>query len=182
MRIVGGSARGRVLKAPSDDTRTRPTADRVRQTLFNVLGQVLPEIEVLDLYAGTGALALEALSRRAATALLVDSDREAQGLCRENAAALGLFDRVEVWPMPADRAIDKLLAEARRFDLIFADPPYGAKVAASLCGKVGALLAPEGRFCVEHDKREEAPEQVAGLSRIDQRLFGDTAVSIYAPE
>jgi 16S rRNA (guanine966-N2)-methyltransferase len=182
MRIVAGSARGRPLQGPKKADRIRPTADRVRESLFNVLGQWMDGMAVLDLYAGTGALALEALSRRAASALLVDSDREAQGLCRENAEALGLAGRVEVWPMPADRAIDKLVAEARRFDLIFADPPYGAKVAASLAGKVGALLAPEGRFCVEHDKREEAPERVAGVCRIDQRLFGDTAVSIYAPE
>ena len=131
MRILSGSARGRPLKGPKGPG-IRPTADRVRETLFNVLGQYLEGGEVLDLFAGTGALALEALSRGAARAVLVDSGREALGLIRENAAALGFAERCEVLPSDALRALEHLGREGRRFALVFADPPYAQKVIADL--------------------------------------------------
>src|SRR5438132_1215848 len=124
MRIVAGSARGRPLKGPKSAEVIRPTADRVRETLFNVLGQWLEGQSVLDLYAGTGALALEALSRGAAKAVLVDRDREAQALIRANAESLGFEGRVELLAMPVERAFAALAG--RRFELVFADPPYAA--------------------------------------------------------
>ena len=175
MRIVAGSARGRPLKGPKKADRIRPTADRVRETIFNVLGQWLDGLTVLDLYAGTGALALEALSRGAKSAALVDSDREAQALIRENARTLGF--EVELLAMPVERALASL--RGRAFDLVFADPPYAASAVAKLLEAVPAVLAPGGRFCVEHDKREAAPEKAGALTRADQRRFGDTVVSIY---
>lgn len=180
MRIVAGSARGRALAGPRPgSSHIRPTADRVRETLFNVLGQWLEGQAVLDLYAGTGALALEALSRGAARAVLVDQDREAVALCRGNARSLGFEPQVEVLAQPVERAVKLLAQRGERFDLIFADPPYAARQVESVLEQVVGLLAAEGTLVVEHDRREPAPEEQGGLRRVDQRRFGDTLVSLY---
>ena len=181
MRIVAGSAKGRPLKGPKGQGTIRPTADRVRETLFNILGQWTYGLRVLDLYAGTGALGLEAVSRGAAGAVLVDRDREAVALCRENAQALGLADRVEVRFQPVERALSELGKLARPFDLVFADPPYAARVVETVLDGVRAngLLSEEGTLIVEHDRREPAPEVHAGFARVDQRRFGDTLCSFY---
>lgn len=182
MRIVAGTARGRALQGPKATSRhIRPTADRVRETLFNVLGQFLDGQGVLDLFAGTGALALEALSRGAGRAVLVDSDREAQGLVRENARALGFADRAELVALPVQRALEQLGKRGERFELVFADPPYAARVVEdTLAGLAAAgVVVPGGVVMVEHDKREDAPAAHAGFERWDQRRFGDTVASFY---
>jgi 16S rRNA (guanine(966)-N(2))-methyltransferase RsmD len=159
----------------------RPTADRVRETLFNILGQWMDGLKVLDLYAGTGALALEAISRGAERAVLVDQDREAVQLCRDNAGGLGFADRVEILNQPVARAAEQLNRASRSFDLVFADPPYAALVVPQILELVtkNGLLAEGGTLVIEHDKREEAPETFESLARLDQRRFGDTLVSIY---
>ncbi|MCY1014241.1 16S rRNA (guanine(966)-N(2))-methyltransferase RsmD [Pyxidicoccus sp. MSG2] len=182
MRIVAGTAKGRALAGPKPTSmHIRPTADRVRETIFNMLGQFLDGQAVLDLYAGTGALGLEAVSRGAGRAVLVDQDREAQALCRENTDHLGFTSQVELLAQPASRALETLKKRGERFELIFADPPYAARVVETvLDGVVGAgVLAPAGMVVVEHDKREAAPEAHGGLTREDQRRFGDTLVSFY---
>jgi 16S rRNA (guanine(966)-N(2))-methyltransferase RsmD len=180
VRIVAGSAKGRTLLTPRSDRVTRPTADRVRETLFNVLGQTLEPVAVLDLYAGTGALALEALSRGAASAVLVDQDREASGLCRQNAASLGFQDRVRVLPVPVARALKTLEGEGARFPLVFADPPYALEVLVPTLEALSQGLVPSGGLViVEHGKREDAPAQVGSFTREDQRRFGDTLMSLY---
>jgi 16S rRNA (guanine966-N2)-methyltransferase len=180
VRIVAGSARGRALKGPRSAS-IRPTADRVRESLFNVLGQWMEGQSVLDLYAGTGALALEALSRGAVRAVMVDQDREAVALCRENAAALGFTAQVQVMAMPVARAVEQLAARGERFELVFADPPYAALAAAGVLELVSqrGLLAPEGTLVIEHDRREVAPERHGALARVDERKFGDTRLSLF---
>jgi len=175
MRIVAGSARGRPLKGPRSD-KVRPTADRVRESIFNILGQWLDGQRVLDLYAGTGALGLEALSRGAAEAVLVDVD---PSLAQENARSLGFEPQVTLMRMPADRALDQLQREGRRFDLVFSDPPYAAEVTARTLAKAEPLLLPGGACVMEHDKREDVPEAVGRLSRVDVRAFGDTRVAFF---
>jgi len=181
VRIVAGSARGRPLKGPKDARVIRPTADRVRETLFNVLGQWMDGLAVLDLYAGTGALGLEALSRGAARLVMVDRDREAQGLCRENAAALGFTDKARLLARPVDEALGQLAADGERFEVIFADPPYAARAAAELLEQLGRhpVCAAGGLVVVEHDRREDAPDSGAGFVREDARRFGDTVVTFY---
>jgi 16S rRNA (guanine966-N2)-methyltransferase len=182
MRIVAGTAKGRALTGPKPTSKhIRPTADRVRETLFNVLGQWLEGQAVLDLYAGTGALGLESVSRGAAKAVLVDSDREALALCRANTDALGFTSQVEVLAQPVDRALETLGRRGDRFDLVFADPPYAARVVEPVLEGMAkhGLLAPEGTVVIEHDKREAAPEAHAGFARVDQRRFGDTLVSFF---
>jgi len=181
VRIVAGSARGRPLKGPRDARVIRPTADRVRETVFNMLGQWMDGLAVLDLYAGTGALGLEALSRGAARLVMVDRDGEAQGLCRDNAATLGFADKARLLARPVDEALGALHAEGERFDVIFADPPYAARAVADLLDQLGRhpVCTPGGLVVVEHDRREEAPGSGAGFTREDGRRFGDTVVTFY---
>jgi 16S rRNA (guanine966-N2)-methyltransferase len=179
VRIVAGTARGRPLFAPRSAAKIRPTADRVRETVFNVLGPWLEGQSVLDLFAGTGALAMESLSRGAVRAVMVDRDREAVDLCRRNAERLGFLERAEVMVMPVARAVQTLTAGSARFDIVFADPPYAAQALVATGEAAAPLLVAGGVFCVEHDRREAAPERVGPLARVDQRRFGDTLVTLY---
>lgn len=180
MRIVAGTHRGRPLVGPKGPG-LRPTADRVRESLFNLLGQFFEGGEVLDLYAGTGALAFEALSRGMSRAVLVDPGAESARLVTENARALGMEGRIELMRMPVSRAVPRLAAEGRRFALVLADPPYSEEVASEVARAVdeGGLLADDGTLVVEHGRREVPPDTVAGLQRVDSRRFGDTVVSLY---
>ena len=178
MRIVGGSRRGRQLLPPRS-AATRPTSDRVRESLFNVLGQRLAGGDVLDLYAGTGALGLEALSRGAERALLVDEAPEAAELCRRNAETLGFDSQASVLRVRVERAVERLEREGRRFSLAFADPPYAARVGSWVVGAVGVLLTEGATLAVEHDRREVLPQAAGALLRVDERRFGDTVLSFY---
>jgi 16S rRNA (guanine966-N2)-methyltransferase len=178
MRIVAGTAKGRTLLGPKGPD-IRPTSDRARETLFNIIGPWL-EGEVLDLYAGTGALGLEALSRGASRAVLVDSGREAQQLIERNRTALGFADQSEVLALPADRALDRLEARGDRFAFIFADPPYAALAQGWLVGRLAAspLLALGALLMVETDKREAASD-VPALPLVDERELGDTRLRFF---
>ena len=150
----------------------------MREGLFNVLGQRFSGERVLDLYAGSGALALEALSRGAAEAVLVERDREAASVCERNARTLGYGERIELLRGELKAVLPRL--EGRRFDLVFVDPPYadGPVLALELVDRQG-LLADGGVVIAEHDKRIEPPETVGALARRDLRRFGDTAISFY---
>jgi 16S rRNA (guanine966-N2)-methyltransferase len=185
MRITGGTLRSRALKAPKGQA-TRPTTDRVREALFGILTSAgaLEGARVLDLYAGTGALALEALSRGASTAVLVESAREALTALRANVTALGLEDRARVVAGDVAKAIRRL-PDAGPFDLVFADPPWamvdeghGAAVLSALARSAG--IATDGRVVLEHSART-APFDVDGLVRLETRKYGDTALTFYKP-
>lgn len=178
MRIVGGEARGRRLKAP-EGQGTRPTADRVRETIFNILGQRLDGVDlVLDLYAGSGALSLEALSRGASRAVMVEKDRGAAAVCKENAESLGYGGRVEIRRGDALKEIGAL--HGRRFDLVFLDPPYvdSPDPILEILGR-GESLAVDATVVLEHDKRISPRERYGVLVRTDSRRFGDTVVSFF---
>lgn len=176
VRIIGGLLGGRRLRAPRG-AATRPTADRVKESLFNILGDV-GGARVLDLFSGTGALALEALSRGAAAAVLVDSAEAAVRCARDNAAALGLEDRVRVLRAEVGPALARLRDE--RFDLVFLDPPYAAGLAAQALAALSPLLLPDARVIVEHDRRTAPADDIGLLHREDRRRYGDTEVSFYA--
>ena len=182
MRIVAGTAKGRALAGPKPTSKhIRPTADRVRETIFNVLGQWLEGQAVLDLYAGTGALGLEALSRGAKKAVLVDSDREALALCRTNTDTLGFATQVEILSQPVERSLGTLGRRGDKFELVFADPPYAARVVETVLESLAhhKVVAPGGTVVIEHDKREQAPQAHVGFEQVDQRRFGDTLVTLF---
>jgi 16S rRNA (guanine966-N2)-methyltransferase len=159
---------------------TRPTADRVRQSLFDALGQRMDGLSVLDLYAGTGALGLEAVSRGAARAVLIESDARACAAIHHNVAMLRYEDRCQVLRAELPAALRDLGRE--RFDLVFSDPPYAVRAAQ---GTLDALIAsgvlrPAARVVLEMDRREPSPAPPAGLRLADDRRYGDTRVRIYA--
>ena len=178
MRIVGGSARGRPLHALGG-LHTRPTSDRVRQSVFDLLGQRCDGLRVLDLYAGTGALALEALSRGAAHATLVESAAAAAKAIERNAAELGFADRATLIRGEVARALPGL---STAFDLVFADPPYALQAAQPTLDALArlSLVAPGGRVVLEHGRREQAPSPPSGFALLDERRYGDTCITIVA--
>ena len=179
MRIVGGEARGRTLKAVPGEA-TRPTADRVRQSLFDLLGQRCDGLAVLDLYAGTGALALEALSRGAARAVLVESAQAAALVIEENIKALRFELRARLLRQDVTRALEALARRGERFDLVFSDPPYALRAAQATLDAVvrHGLLAPGGRLVLESAKAEPEPTPPEGFAIDDQRSYGDTAITV----
>jgi 16S rRNA (guanine966-N2)-methyltransferase len=178
MRVIAGLFGGRRLTAPRG-LSTRPTSDRVREALFSALGEV-HGARVLDLWAGTGALGIEALSRGAAHATFVENARPALTALRDNLASLGLEEVTRVVGQPVERALRGLARPGEPpFDLVFADPPYA--VVGAVPTAIAALagdLAPEARIVVEHAARDAAP-QLAGFRARPSRVYGDTAVSLY---
>ncbi len=174
MRIVGGTWSGRPLAAPRGDA-TRPTSDRVREALFNILGD-LDGAAVLDVCAGTGAIGLEALSRGAASAVAVEHDRHALKALRANAEALGA--PLEVIARDLRQALPAL---ERRFHLVFCDPPWAQApvIGAQVLDAARRLLVPGGVAILEHAARTPALDAPAGLALRETRRYGDTALSFY---
>jgi 16S rRNA (guanine(966)-N(2))-methyltransferase RsmD len=183
LRIIAGSLKGRPL-APVKG-RMRPTAAKVREAVFNILGPAVLEARVLDLFAGTGALGIEALSRGAREAVLVEEDALVLRVLRRNLETLNLADRTKVLPLPVLKALKKLTAQGEKFDLAFLDPPYGGGVAAATLAALaaGELLLSGAWAVVEHSRRETLPESCGNLSLRELRRYGDTQVAFYlAPE
>jgi len=178
MRILAGEARGRPLRTPAGRA-TRPTSARMREALFARCQGQLPGARVLDLFAGTGSLGLEALSRGAAHATFVEVAEPASRLLNDNVRQLGFAAQSRVLRLPVARALHRLAGD--RFDLVVLDPPYGqgeigpALQQLSLLG----LLAPGATVMAVHGAREEAPPPPTGLFLVDTRRFGDSAVTRY---
>jgi 16S rRNA (guanine966-N2)-methyltransferase len=178
MRIVAGVARGRPLAAPRG-AATRPTSDKVRAAVFNVLGQFFEGGAVLDLYAGTGAMALEALSRGCERAVCVEKDRAAADVLARNAERCGFAGRVEIRREPVEAALQRLAPG--RFALAFVDPPYAIGPEAALAA-LPPLLAPGALAVAEHDARRPPADRYGALLVTDRREYGDTGISIYRLE
>jgi len=179
MRVIAGELGGRRLHAPRG-LATRPTSDRVREALFSVLGD-LHGARVLDLYAGTGALGIEALSRGAAHVDFVDSDRSARMTLEENLAALGANDRAHVWALGLPHGLRRLTASLTAADLVLVDPPYGGEDARAVLRELGGAgaLKPGAKVVLERHQKDEVPEAVGMLSRVRERRYGETVVDLY---
>ena len=175
-RVIAGRFGGRRLQAPPGDA-TRPTADRVREALFSILGARVEGAGVLDLFAGSGALGLEALSRGAGRATFVDSSPAALKALRANLAALGA--NAEVVRADALRWLGAASAGARQYDLVFLDPPYrrAEALGATLSELLPAVLAPGALVVAESDRR--SPLELT-MPAIDERRYGDTLIRIHA--
>jgi 16S rRNA (guanine966-N2)-methyltransferase len=179
MRIIAGAFKGRRL-APVKG-RIRPTSAKVREAVFSILGPEVGGLRVLDLFAGTGALGIEALSRGAAAAVFVEDHPESLKVLRRNLEAMGLVARTTVWALPVRAALQKLAGRGECFGLAFLDPPYGGPEAVAALNALAELplLAPGARVVVEHGRRESLPETCGGLMRLMLRRYGDTQVAFY---
>lgn len=177
MRIIAGTARGRKLLPPLG-REIRPTADRVREALFNILMQRIEGSRFLDLFAGTGANGIEALSRGAAQAVFVEASPEGYQCIRSNLISTGLNMGGLVLKHRLPEEMDRIPGD---YDIIFADPPYAGTDYGVLLAAIGErrLLRPEGILCLEHRRNVTVPDEVGALQCMRSRRYGDTALSQY---
>ena len=181
MRIVGGEFRGRALAAPKSND-IRPTIDRTRESLFNIIGHVYPEAlqqtRVIDLFAGTGAVGMEALSRGCKSALFVENSVEGRGLLWENIDALALHGRARILRRDATKLGE--VGTIEPFHLLFADPPYGKGLgeAALQAAHVGGWLE-NGALAILEERADVAPEVHGAYKPLEQRMFGDTRMHFF---
>lgn len=176
VRIMGGELRGRGLAVPPG---ARPTEGRVREALFSMWRDRLDGARVLDLFAGSGAVGLEALGRGALAAVAIDSDLRAVKTIEGNADHVGL-KALEIRRLTLPAGLARLVeTSATLFDLVFADPPYGFAAYEDLLQGAAPLLAPDGEMAVEHSSRRELPVEIGPLTRVDVRRYGESAISFY---
>jgi 16S rRNA (guanine(966)-N(2))-methyltransferase RsmD len=179
MRVIAGTLRGRRLKTP-DWEGLRPTSDKLRETLFNVLAPRLAGARVLDAYAGTGAAGIEALSRGAAAVTFVERDRRAQALIAANLAHCRIETGYTIVPAAAARAAAALREDPafEPFDIVLLDPPYSEPPETALAG-IDSLVAAHGIVVLEHARRTAAPIASGSLERVRELQSGDSALSFY---
>lgn len=181
MRVIAGKYRSRTLRSLKGQA-LRPTSDRLRETLFNVLGPTVSGSTFVDLYAGTGAVGIEAISRGARHAIFAEQHAPAAALIRKNLESLGIGCEAEVLSMNATRAIERLEAKKIHAQFIFLDPPYAAdleyETALDALGE-SPLLAPDGRVIVEHLRKRALPERVGNLELARVLEQGDAALGFY---
>ena len=188
MRVIAGSLKGRRLKTPWWDG-LRPTSDKLRETLFNILAPRIAGARVLDGYAGTGALGIEAFSRGAAWITLIDDDRRAQMLIAENLARCGIENSYAIIRAKVARALDSLHNQPafEPFEIVLLDPPYARRSASrnggddleAILTAAGRVLAPAGVVVLERARRDPAPEAAGRLRHSRTVVSGDSALSFY---
>ena len=182
MRIISGTSKGRKLATPKSQS-IRPTSDRVKESIFNILGEEVEGKLVLDLFAGTGNLGIEALSRGAKKAIFVEKGRKALQLIQRNITQIGLEGRVEIIPRDANRAIGILKGKGEIFDLIFMDPPYEKGLVKRTLIKLNShpIYHMDSILIMEHDRREPLPALLEGWNLVRERRLGDTVISFLTP-
>jgi 16S rRNA (guanine(966)-N(2))-methyltransferase RsmD len=175
MRIIAGALKGRKLQSP-DWPGLRPTSDRLRETLFNVLAPRIEGARFLDGFAGTGAVGLEALSREAAHVTFVDHDRRALKLLEANLARCGVHNRYAIIRAGFRRAVTELVEPV---DIVFLDPPYGASELIQALETAAPLVTGDALLIIEHARRDTSPAQAAGLRRTRELRQGDSVLSFF---
>ena len=176
MRITGGTGRGRTLRVPAGE-HVRPTSDKVKQALFNILGARLDGAAFLDLFAGTGGIGIEALSRGASRAVFIDDSRKSLDAVRHNIGQAGFGSSAQVIASKAESFIRKT---EDRFDIVFLDPPYTQEIVPLLELIAGSsLLAPDAVIVAEHFKKQPSPERAGALTRYREAVYGDTVLAFY---
>ena len=180
MRVIAGTARGRKLVAPHG-LNTRPTPGRVREALFSIIAAHLHGAQVLDLFAGTGALGIEALSRGAAHATFVERDRRALAALQKNCEVFG--SRVSLMAQPVNAALAQLQKRNARYDIVFMDPPYAMNLGGPTLAilAAGAFLDAAGVVVCEHSGSAPPPQAPSGWELLRGRAFGDVAIALYGP-
>ncbi|WP_394355733.1 16S rRNA (guanine(966)-N(2))-methyltransferase RsmD [Caldicoprobacter guelmensis] len=182
LRIIAGRWKGRRLLAVKG-MHTRPTSDRVKEAIFNILQRCIEGANVLDLFAGTGNLGLEALSRGCARVVFVEKDPRAVDVLNKNRASLGCTEQTAVIRDDVFHAIKRLSCQ-ERFDIIFADPPYGKGLETPLLNAIAEndVLCQDGVVILEHSSRDPQPDRVGNLVKLQDRRYGNTEISFYKKE
>lgn len=182
LRVIAGRWKGRRLLA-AKGMNTRPTADMVKEAIFNILQQRIAGSSVLDLFAGTGNLGLEALSRGCSRVVFVEKDARAVDVLNKNRANLGCLEQTTVMRYDVFHAI-KCLSGKERFDIIFADPPYSKGLEVPLLNAIADsdILHEDGIVVLEHSSRDHQPDRVGNLVKLQDRHYGDTVISFYKKE
>ncbi|MFA5073472.1 MAG: 16S rRNA (guanine(966)-N(2))-methyltransferase RsmD [Nitrospirota bacterium] len=176
MRITGGTGKGRQLNVPKG-LRVRPTSDKVKQALFNILGERILKADFLDLYAGAGGIGLEALSRGADSVTFVDASHSSLQAIQQNIEQLGFGDQVHVVSSKAESFLKK---SAGTYDIVFLDPPYTDEITPLLVLiEQGTLMKSDAVVIAEHFKKKQTPEFVGHLMRYRQAVYGDTVLTFY---
>lgn len=180
MRVITGTAKGRKLKAPKG-METRPTTDRTKESLFNIIGLKAQDAYILDLFAGTGAIGIEALSRGAEKAVFVEHNSQAVKIINDNLTLTRLAEKAEILTMDSFRALERLAAANRPFDIIFIDPPYLKDLEKKALKIIDhhKLLTSEGVVITESSKRDQMPEKIETLQLVRQEKYGDSILSFY---
>ena len=180
MRVISGQAKGHPLKAVPG-SNTRPTTDKVKESLFSIIGPYFDEERVLDLFAGTGGLGIEALSRGAASAVFIDSNSQSIEVIRRNLESTRLAERAEVYRNDARRALKLLERAGKPFDIIFLDPPYALKDCDALLMDMAArgIIANDAIAIVEHHPDVIYGDVFGGFQRYRYATYGEIALSIY---
>ena len=174
LRIIAGKFGGRTIQAP-DGRITHPMGDRIRGSLFSIIGSEFENAEVLDTFAGTGSLGLESLSRGAKSVIFVERDRVAGRILTENIQALGVDDKTTTYSMGVSTWIDK--NQGNFYDIIFADPPYN-NLQLSTVARLGGLLKPNGLMVLSYPGTGEVPP-VDGIVVVDNRSYGTASLAFY---
>ncbi len=192
MRIIGGKVRGRRLQTPprssakSSASPIRPTADRAREALFNIIGSDIIDATVLDLFAGTGAIGLEALSRSAKNAVFVDNSKQAIQIIKKNIELCGFADNTQVIKQDLAKGLSSLQKQlsGQTFSIVFVDAPYRQGLSAEILKELAGsnLLEPATLIVVEEEAIQEMARKVAGMALIDHRRYGDTGFWFYRRE
>lgn len=177
MRIIAGSARGRTFDAPPG-MDTRPTLDRVRENVFNILQMKVRGAQVLDLFSGSGAMAFEAVSRGAEHAVLVDKDKSAHAVEQRNAEKLRMVAQTTLLHCDWQLAVKQLASQQRSFDLVFLDPPYAMHDMVPVLDAIRPLLAPGAVILLEHEAKT-FPATPDGYALYDSRKYGVAGVSFF---
>ncbi len=183
MRIIAGTAKGIRLKTPKG-MKTRPTADRVKESVFGILAARPLDAEVLDLFAGTGNLGLEALSRGASSAMLVDKNSQSIKIMMENAILTDLAGMAVICREDVLQALRRLDGEGKSFDLIFCDPPYNLGLAPKVLQalETGGVMRDGGVLILEHSRHEKLPDGLKRIVAYRSEFYGETVVSFFTKQ
>jgi len=178
MRIIGGKIKGRKLSSVKHQ-RIRPTSERVRESIFDILSFFVKGANVLDLFSGTGALGIEALSRGAKRVVFIEKSSKATKLLKENVNKLGLKEVTMILPLEIEKGLKNLSKKGEIFDIIFMDPPYDKGLIKPTLYKIidFGILKKEGVIVVEHTARER-PSPIFGLEIIKEKHYGDTFITL----
>lgn len=183
MRVISGKVRGLKLNSPKNED-VRPTTDRVKESLFNIINQYVIDSKVLDLFAGTGSLGIECLSRGAKECVFVDLSKESINIVKSNIKKARVENESIVINADFKEAINKLKGQNSRFDIIFMDPPYYKDLFIESLEKIDEadLLDEDGIIVIEHDSKDEFPENISRLEKTKSKKYGNTTLTFYKME